>query len=65
MSKKNIGSKLDGFLAESAMLDEATAVAVRRVIAWQIEQEMKAQNLNDRHGEEDAHQQRCTESPAG
>lgn len=33
-------------MAENALLDEATAVAVKRVIAWQIEQEMKAQNLN-------------------
>lgn len=45
-SKKNIGSNFDDFLPENAMLDEATAVAVKRVIAWQIEQEMKAQNLN-------------------
>jgi hypothetical protein len=46
MSKKNIGSDFDDFLSENALLDEATAVAVKRVIAWQIEQEMKAQNLN-------------------
>ncbi len=46
MSKKNIGSSFDEFLSENATLDEATAVAVKRVIAWQIEQEMKVQNLN-------------------
>lgn len=46
MSKKNIGSSFDEFLSENAILDDATAVAVKRVIAWQIEQEMKAQNLN-------------------
>jgi len=45
MSKKNIGSSFDDFLSENAMLDEATAVAVKRVIVWQIGQEMKAQNL--------------------
>jgi hypothetical protein len=39
------GSDFDDFLAEEAMLEEATAVAVKRVIAWQIEQEMKAQNI--------------------
>ena len=33
------------FLAEEARLEEATATAVKRVIAWQIEQEMKAQKL--------------------
>ena len=45
MSKKHIGSSFDDFLAEEAMLEEATATAVKRVIAWQIEQEMKAQKL--------------------
>jgi DNA-binding Xre family transcriptional regulator len=45
MSKKHIGSNFDDFLAEEALLDEATATAVKRVIAWQIEREMKAQKL--------------------
>lgn len=45
MKKPHIGSSLDDFLAEEAMLEEATAVAVKRVIAWQIEQEMKVQAL--------------------
>ena len=45
MNKKNIGSSFDEFLEEEAFLDEATAVAVKRVIAWQIAQEMKAQRL--------------------
>lgn len=43
MSKKHIGSRLDDFLAEEAMLEDMTAVAVKRVISWQIEQEMKTQ----------------------
>lgn len=34
MSKKNIGSNFEDFLSENAMLDQATAVAVKRVIAW-------------------------------
>ncbi|TLU81617.1 MAG: Fis family transcriptional regulator [Chlorobium sp.] len=45
MNEKNIGSNFDEFLEEEALLDEATAVAVKRVIAWQIAQEMKAQHL--------------------
>lgn len=45
MSKKHIGSSFDDFLAEEAMLEEATAVAIKRVIAWQIAQEMEAQKL--------------------
>ncbi len=42
MSKKNIGSDFDEFLSENAILEEATAVAVNRVSAWQMEQELKA-----------------------
>lgn len=45
MSEQHIGSSFDDFLAEEAMLGEVTAVAVKRVIAWQIAQEMKAQHL--------------------
>ena len=45
MSKKHIGSSFDDFLAEEAMLEETTAVAIKRVIAWQIAQEMQAQQL--------------------
>ena len=45
MKAKNIGSSFDDFLKAEAILDEATAVAVKRVIAWQIDQEMKSQNL--------------------
>ena len=45
MSKKHIGSNFDDFLAEEAMLEDATAKAAKQVIAWQIEQEMKAQKL--------------------
>ena len=40
MSKENIGSRFDDFLAEEAMLEEATAVAIKRVIAWQIAEEV-------------------------
>jgi DNA-binding Xre family transcriptional regulator len=45
MAKKNIGSNFDDFLKEEAMLEEVTAVAMKRVIAWQIAQEMKAQQM--------------------
>jgi DNA-binding Xre family transcriptional regulator len=45
MKKQNIGSDFDDFLAEEGMLEEVTAVAVKRLIAWQIEQEMTAQKL--------------------
>ena len=45
MGKKHIGSSFDDFLAEEAMLEESTAVAIKRVIAWQIAEEMNAQHL--------------------
>ncbi|HET6467162.1 MAG TPA: helix-turn-helix transcriptional regulator [Geminicoccaceae bacterium] len=39
------GSTLDEFLAEEGILDEATEHAIKGVLAWQIDQEMKAQKL--------------------
>lgn len=45
MAKQNIGSNFDDFLHEESILEEATAVAIKRVIAWQILEEMKAQSL--------------------
>jgi predicted XRE-type DNA-binding protein len=46
MEKKHLGSSFDDFLAEDGRLEEATATAMKRVIAWQIAQEMKAQKLS-------------------
>lgn len=45
MGKKNIGSSFDDFLNEEAMLEETTAIALKRVISWQIAEEMKVQGL--------------------
>lgn len=45
MTNKHVGSGFDDFLQEEGMLEEVTAVAVKRVIAWQIEHEMKRQKL--------------------
>lgn len=42
MSRKSIGSNFDEFLSENATLDDATAVAVKRVSAWKLEQEIKS-----------------------
>ncbi|RQR63806.1 Fis family transcriptional regulator [Burkholderia sp. Bp9125] len=44
-NNRHIGSDFDTFLEEEGILEEATATAIKRVIAWQIEQEMKAQHL--------------------
>ena len=47
MPRKNrhIGSDFDNFLADEGLLDETTAVAIKRVIAWQIEQAMKVEGV--------------------
>lgn len=42
----HIGSEFDAFLAQQGELEEATAVAVKRVIAWQIEQAMQTSGVN-------------------
>ena len=41
----HIGSNFDDFLAEEAILEETSAIAIKRVVAWQIAQEMKAQRI--------------------
>ena len=41
----HIGSDFDTFLEEDDNLEAATATAIKRVIAWQIGQEMKAQHI--------------------
>ena len=48
MAKKNIhvGSGFDDFLAEDGQLEEATAVAIKRVITWQFEQAMKLSGIS-------------------
>lgn len=45
LKAKYIGSEFEQFLIEDGTLDEATAVAVKRVLAWQITEAMKAQSL--------------------
>ena len=46
MTNPYSGSNFDDFLAEEGLLEDSTATAMKRVIAWQIEQEMKAQKLS-------------------
>ena len=43
---KHIGSNFDDFLEEEGVLAEAEAIAVKRVLAFQLEELMKAQKLN-------------------
>ncbi len=46
MKKKHKGSKLDDLLAEDGLLGTATETALKRVLAWQITQEMEQQSLS-------------------
>lgn len=60
LKKKHVGSNFDKFLEDEAMLEEVTALAVKRVIAWQIEQEMKARNLTKTAMAEKMHTSRAS-----
>ncbi|HMV38286.1 MAG TPA: helix-turn-helix transcriptional regulator [Plasticicumulans sp.] len=42
----HIGSDFDDFLAEEGLLESAGALAIKRVVAWQIREAMKAQKLS-------------------
>ncbi len=46
MENKHIGSDFDDFLAEEGLLEQAETVAIKRVIAYQVEQLMAQQNLS-------------------
>ena len=43
---KHIGSNFDDFLAEEGLLAETEATALKRVVAFQLEQEMKRTGLS-------------------
>jgi len=40
-----VGSSLDDFLAEEGILERVNALALKRVIAWQLSQAMEAKEL--------------------
>ena len=45
IDSRHIGSTLEDFLREENRLEKARAIAIKRVLAWQIEQAMQAQQL--------------------
>lgn len=45
LGNKHIGSNFDDFLAADGVLEGATAAAVKRVVAWQINEARKAQGM--------------------
>lgn len=46
MPNRHVGSSFDDLLEEEGIAAEVNATAVKRVLAWQIEQAMAAQGLN-------------------
>ncbi len=45
MTDKHIGSSFDDFLEEEGLLEECTESAIKRVLAWQLGQEMEKKKL--------------------
>ncbi len=46
MNPKHLGSDFDSFLEEEGLLEEAEAVAMKRVLAFQITKAMEEQKLS-------------------
>ncbi len=46
MKEEHIGSDFDAFLKQDGLLAECEASALKRVVAWQIEQEMKRRRIS-------------------
>ena len=46
MSKKHMGSSVDGFLKEEGIFEEAQAQAIKEVVAWQLAQAMKKRKIS-------------------
>jgi antitoxin HicB len=44
-SNPHIGSSFDDFLEEENLLAEANEIAIKRVIAWQLQQEIESKNM--------------------
>lgn len=47
MKTKHIGSNFDDFLREESIFDQSSAVAIKRIILWQIEQGMTKPYASD------------------
>ncbi len=45
MNNKHIGTDFSDFLKEDGIFEETNDIAIKRVIVYQLEQEMKAQNI--------------------
>lgn len=46
MSKRHVGSRLDDFLKEEGIYEEAQAKAIKEVVAWQLAEAMKKKKIS-------------------
>ncbi|WP_417553253.1 Fis family transcriptional regulator [Marinomonas fungiae] len=46
MPNKHIGSSFDEFLEDTGALAETNAVAIKRVIAWEIQQKIELEHIS-------------------
>jgi DNA-binding phage protein len=46
MGKKNLGSSFDDFLEDEGLLEEVTATAVKRYVAFELAEKMAEQNIS-------------------
>ncbi len=46
INQHHVGSSLDDLFEEDGILSEITAIAIKRVLAWQVEQVMKEKELS-------------------
>jgi len=45
INKKNIGSDFDSFLQENDLLAESEALALKKILAWELQHAMDEKNL--------------------
>ena len=58
MKNRHIGSDFDDFLAAEGLLEDSTALAVKRVITWQLAQAMKLRGVSKKAMAERMHTSR-------
>ena len=58
-NKKHVGSSLENFLEEEGILEAATTKAMKRVVAWQLAEEMKAKRMTKKRLAELMHTSRA------
>jgi len=59
MANMHLGSTFDSFLEEEGLLEEVQATAIKRVIAYQIEQTMKKERISKTQMAEKMHTSRA------